>query len=245
MAIKYLSMHNYSDICEYVSQVIENQLFMKPNSNIAINATDDFRGIYSQIVNDVKKGKYNFNKVNFFLTEEIANVTKNTITSVYSFFDKNLLAPINMPANQIFFPITFAPTKDQQYDPFIFKNKAFDLSIVFLGKNGELGYIDKFKNYNSDYTSSFWLNNELLNNFKIMQRNSQLNSLEIYSIGSGALFNSKKILVIALELDKSNTIFKLMNAKTIDSKFAASMLLPHNDVTLIADAPAGLAIKKN
>ncbi|UUD35747.1 glucosamine-6-phosphate deaminase [Mycoplasmopsis caviae] len=245
MAIKYLHKNNYSDVCEYVSRIIEEQLLIKPNSNIAMNANDDLIGIYGQIVNDIKKGKYNFNKVNFFLTEELANVTRNNANSVFSYMDKNIFTPINMPLEQVFYPQTFAPKRDEEYDPVIFKKNSLDLAIIFLGKGGELGYIEQFKNFKSDYTSKFWLRENSLASFKIMQKNKNLNSLELYSIGSGALFNTKKIIVIALGLGRSSVVYKIMNAKIMDNKFAATLLMEHPDVTLVTDITAGALLPKS
>jgi len=123
----------------------------------------------------------------------------------------------------------------EKYNEIIAKN-PIDIQILGIGQNGHIGFNEPGTNFDVE-TQVVDLTESTINANKKYFDNIEEVPSQALSMGIGSIMKSKKIVLIAYGLEKSDAI-KNMIEGSVTKDVPASVLQKHNDVTVIIDKDA-------
>jgi len=181
-----------------------------------------------------------------FALDEYYGLPANSPQSHRDWLQTQLLAHVNIPADQVFFLDGQLHASDvelhcRRYDEAIQHAGGLDLVILGIGMNGHIGFNEPFSVRRSRTrlcTLDPITRRGVASDF-FGEENVPTQAL---TVGMGGILSARRILLLAIGEHKANIVVETLE-KPVNDRVPASYLQEHGDVRVLLDAPASSLLK--
>ena len=238
--MKLIIKKDYDELSKIAAEIILAEINKKPDMVLGLATGSTPIGTYKKLIDYYNEGKVDFSKVTTFNLDEYYGLLPQNSQSYHYFMHKNLFSHINIKPENIHIPNGQAKDADEyvkEYDKTIENAGGIDLQILGIGANGHIAF--------NEPADELFVGTHLtgLTQSTIEANSRFFNSIDevpkkAITMGIGSIIKAKKILLLANGKSKAKIIAQLLNNDTITTRIPASVLLLHNDTTLIIDKEA-------
>lgn len=181
-----------------------------------------------------------------FALDEYFGLPANSPQSHRDWLQTQLLAHVNIPADQVFFLDGQLHPSDvelhcRRYDEAILHAGGLDLVILGIGMNGHIGFNEPFSVRRSRTrlcTLDPITRRGVASDF-FGEENVPTQAL---TVGMGGILAARRILLLAIGEHKANIVVETLE-KPVNDRVPASYLQEHGDVRVLLDVPASSLLK--
>lgn len=181
-----------------------------------------------------------------FALDEYFGLPANSPQSHRDWLQTQLLAHLNIPADQVFFLDGQLHPSDvelhcRRYDEAILHAGGLDLVILGIGMNGHIGFNEPFSVRRSRTrlcTLDPITRRGVASDF-FGEENVPTQAL---TVGMGGILAARRILLLAIGEHKANIVVETLE-KPVNDRVPASYLQEHGDVRVLLDVPASSLLK--
>lgn len=244
--MRIIVCENYESLSKKAAQIIGSQIILKPNSVLGLATGSTPEGMYENLIKMYNDGLLDFSKVKSFNLDEYYQLPFDNDQSYHYFMDDKLFNHININKENVFIPNGMAEDVDQEcvnYDKMLEEAGGIDIQVLGIGNNAHIGFNEPTINFNVG-THVVTLNEST------RQANARFfNSIDdvptkAVTMGTGGIFKSKKILLLASGKNKAQAIYNSVYGK-VTPEVPASILQLHQDVIAILDKEAASLLNEN
>lgn len=192
-----------------------------------------------------EEGLIDFSKTTTFNLDEYYQLPINNDQSYHYFMDENLFNHININRENIHIPNGMADDIDAEcvlYDKMIDDN-GIDIQVLGIGNNAHIGFNEPTINFNKG-THIVTLDESTREaNARFFNSLDEVPTKAI-TMGTGSIFKSKKILLLASGINKAEAIYNTVHGK-VTPEVPSSILQFHKDVIIILDKEAASLLNED
>ncbi|MDF1617383.1 glucosamine-6-phosphate deaminase [Petrocella sp. FN5] len=241
-----LMTENYEEMSKKAALLVAAQVTLRPDSVLGLATGSTPEGMYKELVAMYEQGEIDFSEVKTFNLDEYYPIEENNPQSYAYYMKKNLFDHININPQEVHIPNGTARDVEascEVYDKIIEAAGGIDLQVLGIGNNGHIGFNEPDIHFEAG-THLVELDDETIEaNARFFTRIEDVPRRAI-SMGIRTIMHSKKIILLASGASKGKVI-KAMLFGEVTPNLPASILLLHNDVTLILDKEAAAYIIKH
>ncbi len=243
--MRIIVCENYEEVSKKAAQMILSQVTLKPNSVLGLATGSTPIGMYENLVKLNKHGDIDFSEVKTFNLDEYYNLPITSNQSYHYFMHQHLFNHINIKPENIHIPNGMTKNVDaecERYDELIKESGGIDIQVLGIGNNAHIGFNEPTVNFEKGThlvkleDSTIEANSRFFDNIDEVPKNA-------ITMGVGAIFKSRKIMLIATGENKAEAIYNTVYGKVVP-EVPASILQFHSDIVLILDKSAAKLLKK-
>lgn len=227
----YKSIDLASSAC---SNSILKTVKAKPDAQICYATGNSVVRLYELLVKEAKKQQISFADTSAFQLDEYYVKLKNNKlymrNIVFSLWDELHVNYKNQYVHKI--------TGDEEADINFYRNRItsdFDLMILGVGLNGHLAYNEPGSRQDVDFQVVNLEDQSIQNTLGYGITNDEHLPTRGITIGLQTIYNSKKIVLIALGEEKKKVLEKFNVCKEFDPGFPISILHDHQNLEIYTD----------
>lgn len=229
---------NYDELSEVGADIVveEMQRLEKPVICFATGSTPI--GVYQNLISAYKEGIISFKDVISYNLDEYVGLDQSHDQSYYYFMQDNLFSKVNILKENIHFASGQADTMDEnikKYQDELAENEI-DLLILGIGSNGHIAFNEPGTSFSSKTHVVKLDEKTRLDNCRFFNSIDEVPEYAI-TMGISEIMSAKKIIMLAEGEKKAPAIKELLEGYKTE-EFPASIVLDHDDVTLIVDTKA-------
>lgn len=236
---------NYDLLSKKAAQIVGSQMILNPKSILGLATGSTPIGMYKNLIKMYEEGLIDFSKTTTFNLDEYYQLPINNDQSYHYFMDENLFNHININRENIHIPNGMADDIDAEcvlYDKMIDDN-GIDIQILGIGNNAHIGFNEPTINFNKG-THIVTLDESTREaNARFFNSIDEVPTKAI-TMGTGSIFKSKKILLLASGINKAEAIYNTVHGK-VTPEVPSSILQFHKDVIIILDKEAASLLNEN
>lgn len=236
---------NYDLLSKKAAQIVGSQMILNPKSILGLATGSTPIGMYKNLIKMYEEGLIDFSKTTTFNLDEYYQLPINNDQSYHYFMDENLFNHININRENIHIPNGMADDIDAEcvlYDKMIDDN-GIDIQILGIGNNAHIGFNEPTINFNKG-THIVTLDESTREaNARFFNSLDEVPTKAI-TMGTGSIFKSKKILLLASGINKAEAIYNTVHGK-VTPEVPSSILQFHKDVIIILDKEAASLLNEN
>ena len=236
---------NYDLLSKKAAQIVGSQMILDPKSVLGLATGSTPIGMYKNLIKMYEEGLIDFSKTTTFNLDEYYQLPINNDQSYHYFMDENLFNHININRENIHIPNGMADDIDAEcvlYDKMIDDN-GIDIQILGIGNNAHIGFNEPTINFNKG-THIVTLDESTREaNARFFNSIDEVPTKAI-TMGTGSIFKSKKILLLASGANKAEAIYNTVHGK-VTPEVPSSILQFHKDVIIILDKEAASLLNEN
>ncbi|MDY6037904.1 MAG: glucosamine-6-phosphate deaminase [Eubacterium sp.] len=235
---------NYDEMSKEAAKIVVEVVEKKGDAVLGLATGSTPVGTYKEMIKAHEAG-LDFSNVKSFNLDEYVGLDAENDQSYRYFMKKNLFDHVNINIENTHFPDAgIDGTKNpSDYDDAIRDAGGVDLQILGIGQNGHIAFNEPaesivFKTHVTGLTeSTIKANSRFFNSIDEVPKTA-------VTSGLGTIHMARKIIILASGAEKHEAVSKLIEGKEISLSCPATMLLFHNDVTLICDEAAAYGKQK-
>lgn len=236
---------NYDLLSKKAAQIVGSQMILNPKSILGLATGSTPIGMYKNLIKMYEEGLIDFSKTTTFNLDEYYQLPINNDQSYHYFMDENLFNHININRENIHIPNGMADDIDAEcvlYDKMIDDN-GIDIQILGIGNNAHIGFNEPTINFNKG-THIVTLDESTREaNARFFNSLDEVPTKAI-TMGTGSIFKSKKILLLASGANKAEAIYNTVHGK-VTPEVPSSILQFHKDVIIILDKEAASLLNED
>lgn len=236
---------NYDLLSKKAAQIVGSQMILNPKSILGLATGSTPIGMYKNLIKMYEEGLIDFSKTTTFNLDEYYQLPINNDQSYHYFMDENLFNHININRENIHIPNGMADDIDAEcvlYDKMIDDN-GIDIQVLGIGNNAHIGFNEPTINFNKG-THIVTLDESTREaNARFFNSLDEVPTKAI-TMGTGSIFKSKKILLLASGINKAEAIYNTVHGK-VTPEVPSSILQFHKDVIIILDKEAASLLNEN
>jgi len=235
--VKKLVFDTYEEVCFAAADIYSRQLAEKPHSVLGLATGSTPVGLYEELARRYRAGELDFSKARSFNLDEYYPIARDHPQSYYYFMRENLFDKVNLASCSLPNGEADDPAAEcEDYEAQIEAAGGIDLMLLGIGHNGHIGFNEPSESYPlgtyfTDLTAS-----SLSANSRFFGPGEH-QPVKALTMGLGAIFSSKSILMLICGESKAQIAEKLFEGK-VHTNIPACLLLLHPDVTVIMDRAA-------
>ena len=186
-----------------------------------------------------------FSKVVTFNLDEYYGLTPDNPQSYNYFMFENLFNHVNIQKENVHIPDGRASDIEnycKEYDNQIEKYGGIDLQLLGIGVNGHIGFNEPAEELIVGTHLTDLTEDTIKANSRFFDSADQVPTKAI-TMGIGSIMKAKKIMLLASGKGKAEIMAKLLNNNLVTTTNPASLLMLHQDVTIIMDEEAASQLK--
>ena len=237
--MRILVCEDYEEMSKKAAQIILSQITLKPNSVLGLATGSTPIGMYRNLVEMYENGLVDFSDVITFNLDEYYKLPINNNQSYHYFMQENLFSKININSKNIHIPngmVDDIESECSNYEEAIKDAGGIDIQVLGIGRNAHIGF--------NEPTISFEKGTHLVDltpstieaNARFFDCIEEVPKKAI-TMGTGSIFKSRKIMLLAYGEDKAEAIYNTIHGK-ITPEIPASILQFHGDIVIILDKKA-------
>lgn len=243
--MRIIVCENYELLSKKAAQIVASQIILEPKSIIGLATGSTPIGMYKNLIQMYKDGLIDFSKTKTFNLDEYYKLSVDSNQSYHYFMYENLFNHINIKEENIFIPNGMSNDIDIEcilYDKKIDDNGGIDIQVLGIGNNAHIGFNEPTINFNKGThivtldDSTRKANARFFNNLDEVPKKA-------ITMGTGSIFKSKKIMLLASGKNKAKAIYNTVCGK-VTPEVPSSILQFHKDVILILDKDAASLLNK-
>lgn len=236
---------NYDLLSKKAAQIVGSQMILNPKSILGLATGSTPIGMYKNLIKMYEEGLIDFSKTTTFNLDEYYQLPINNDQSYHYFMDENLFNHININRENIHIPNGMADDIDAEcvlYDKMIDDN-GIDIQVLGIGNNAHIGFNEPTINFNKG-THIVTLDESTREaNARFFNSLDEVPTKAI-TMGTGSIFKSKKILLLASGANKAEAIYNTVHGK-VTPEVPSSILQFHKDVIIILDKEAASLLNED
>lgn len=236
---------NYDLLSKKAAQIVGSQMILDPKSVLGLATGSTPIGMYKNLIKMYEEGLIDFSKTTTFNLDEYYQLPINNDQSYHYFMDENLFNHININRENIHIPNGMADDIDAEcvlYDKMIDDN-GIDIQVLGIGNNAHIGFNEPTINFNKG-THMVTLDESTREaNARFFNSIDEVPTKAI-TMGTGSIFKSKKILLLASGINKAEAIYNTVHGK-VTPEVPSSILQFHKDVIIILDKEAASLLNED
>ena len=225
---------NYDEMSLRAAQMVAAQVKEKPESVLGLATGSTPEGLYAHLVDMHKKGELSFGRVITVNLDEYYPITPENDQSYRYFMNYHLFdrvdinkANTNVPDGTVADPVA----EGKRYEQLVSDLGGIDLQVLGIGRNGHIGFNEPNEQLVLDTHVTDLTQSTIEANARFFASASDV-PRQALTMGIGTIFKAKKIVVMASGASKKDAV-KAMLERIVNTKFPATLLNLHPDVTLI------------
>ncbi len=230
---------NYEQMSTEAARLVESQIILKPDCVLGLATGSTPVGMYKKLVERFEEGALDFSEVKTFNLDEYYPLSAENDQSYHYFMNENLFKYINVKKENIHIPSGEAADIDAEcteYENKIKNAGGVDLQILGIGQNGHIGFNEPDDNLNAKTHVTDLTESTIKANSRFFDSIDDVPTKAI-TMGIATILKSKKIILMACGVEKSDVIAELLT-DDISTNNPATMLKTHPDVVIICDKDA-------
>lgn len=238
--MKVIICEDYDELSREAFKIIKDALDKKPNLVLGLATGSSPIGLYKEMIKDHEVNKTSYKDVVSYNLDEYVGIDENHSQSYRTFMNENLFNGIDIDINN-----THVPKGDTLEDALAYEKSLpqIDIQVLGIGKNGHIGF-------NEPNTPADSLTHIVDLTMNTREANARFFDDDVTKVpkaaitmGIGTIMRSKKIILVANGLGKSEAVKAMIEGKVTPS-VPASILQKHDDVTIILDKDAASLLEK-
>jgi glucosamine-6-phosphate deaminase len=237
---------DYSALSKKAAQIFANGIRQKPDMVIGLATGGTPIGTYKELIRMHRDEGLDFSKVVSFNLDEYYGLTPDNPQSYNYYMYDNFFNHINIQKENVHIPDGQASdikTYCKEYDNKIEKSGGIDLQLLGIGVNGHIGFNEPAGELVVETHITDLTEDTIKANSRFFDSADQVPTKAI-TMGIGSIMKAKKIVLLASGKGKAEIMAKLLNNNLVTTKNPASLLMLHQDVTIIMDEEAASQLKK-
>lgn len=233
-------LKNEEQIGEFVSDIIEKDIKEKNNRGekyylgLATGSTP--LPVYRELVKRYEEKKIDFFNVSTYNLDEYLGLDKTNDQNYNYYMHENFFNHVNLREDEI--NLLDGKAEDPKKECEKLDNKIFetgiDLQILGIGENGHIAFNEPDEKL-ALYTHIVDLKEDTIKvNSRFFESEEDVPTKAL-TMGMKCIFKAKKVVLIATGKKKARAVKHLLKGDFITTKNPASMMLLHNDFTLVLD----------
>ena len=228
---------NYETLSRVAADIFVEQLRSKQDSVLGLATGSTPLGLYGELVRRYDAGEIDFSKAQSFNLDEYYPINESHAQSYSYFMRMNLFDKVNFARTSIPNGEALDPDAEcARYDAELEAAGGIDLMLLGIGLNGHIGFNEPAVSYKMSTHLTGLTESSIQANSRFFGPDEQQPSRAL-TMGLGAIFASKKILLLASGAGKAQIMRKLFEG-IVHTDTPACLLLLHPDVTVIMDKEA-------
>ena len=230
---------NYDEMSLRAAQVVAAQLKEKPASVLGLATGSTPEGMYAHLVEMYKKGEISFRDVTTANLDEYYPIDPANDQSYRYFMNYHLFDRVDINKDNTNVPDGTAPDpveEGKRYEQLVSDLGGVDLQVLGIGRNGHIGFNEPAEELALDTHVTDLTEDTIEANARFFASVGDV-PRQALTMGIGTIFKAKKILIMASGASKKDAV-KVMLEGGVSTKFPATLLNLHPDVTLICTADA-------
>lgn len=244
--MRIIVCENYELLSKKAAQIVGSQMILEPKSVLGLATGSTPVGMYKNLIKMYEEGLIDFSKIKTFNLDEYYKLPINNNQSYHYFMDENLFNHINIDKNNIHIPNGMADDIESEcilYDKMIDENGGIDIQILGIGNNAHIGFNEPTINFNKG-THVVTLDDSTREaNARFFNSLDEVPTKAI-TMGTGSIFKSRKILLLASGKSKAEAIYNTVHGK-VTPEVPSSILQFHKDVIIILDKDAAMLLNED
>ena len=235
--MKKIVLDSYEDASRAAADIYTQQLKKKPDSILGLATGSTPVGLYAELARRYQSGEIDFSKARSFNLDEYYPIKKSHPQSYDYFMHKELFDKVNLAKYSL--PNGEADDPEAEclrYDAEIEAAGGIDLMLLGIGLNGHVGFNEPAVTYSLGTFLVDLTESSLTANSRFFGPDERQPTRAL-TMGIGAIFRSKSILLMICGANKAEIAKKLFEGK-LHTDVPACLLLLHPDVTVILDKAA-------
>ena len=230
---------NYDEMSLRAAQVVAAQLKEKPASVLGLATGSTPEGMYAHLVEMYKKGEISFRDVTTANLDEYYPIDPANDQSYRYFMNFHLFDRVDINKDNTNVPDGTAAdpvAEGKRYEQLVDNLGGVDLQVLGIGRNGHIGFNEPAEELALDTHVTDLTEDTIEANARFFASVGDV-PRQALTMGIGTIFKAKKILIMASGASKKDAV-KVMLEGGVSTKFPATLLNLHPDVTLICTADA-------
>ncbi|TGA99754.1 glucosamine-6-phosphate deaminase [Sporolactobacillus shoreae] len=222
------------------AEMISTLVREKPDAVLGLATGGTPEETYRRLADDYRNNHTTYQKIRTVNLDEYVGLSKEDPNSYHKYMENHFYKFVDIPADQHFLPDGNAVSLDQEcgdYDRMIERLGGVDLQLLGIGRNGHIGFNEPGTSLNIGTHVVTLTDSTRLANARFFGSMDAV-PVQAVTMGIGTIMKSKSILLLVSGKSKAEAMNRLLESKTPDPDFPASVLVSHPDVTVIADAEA-------
>lgn len=233
--MKFIVCENYEEMSKTAAEYLFAQIKLKPDSNLGLATGSTPIGMYKHLI---EMGP-DFSNVTTFNLDEYYPIKRDNDQSYHYFMTDNLYSKVNLKAENIHIPNGETETPEEEceaYDKTIDEHGGIDIQVLGIGQNGHIGFNEPGKSMYAFTHITDLTENTIQANSRFFESEDDVPKKAL-TMGVATIMKAKKIILLASGKEKIKAI-EALKGNMIDPEIPATILLAHNDVTVILDKAA-------
>lgn len=238
--MKLIVEKNYDEMSKRAAELILEEINKNRELRLGLATGSTPIGTYRELIEAYNNNKVDFSKVMSFNLDEYIGLSPDNESSYRYFMDDNLFKHINIKRENTHVPDGRAEDLDaycREYDKLIEDNGGIDIQILGIGSNGHIAFNEPNEVLPLATNIVDLKESTIKDNARFFNSIDEVPKKAI-TMGIGSIFKAKKIILLASGESKKDIVEQLLNNKELTTRLPASMLLLHQDVTVIVDEKA-------
>lgn len=230
---------NYDEMSLRAAQMVAAQVKEKPASVLGLATGSTPEGLYAHLVNMHKKGELSFESITTVNLDEYYPITPENNRSYRYFMNLHLFDRVDINKQNTNVPdgtATDPVAEGKRYEQLVSKLGGIDLQVLGIGRNGHIGFNEPGEELVLDTHVTDLAENTIAANARFFASANDV-PRQALTMGIGTIFKARKIIIMASGASKKDAV-KAMLERVVNTKFPATLLNLHPDVTLICTADA-------
>ena len=237
--MRIIQKNSYEEISKLAAETVAQKIRKKSNlvSGLATGGTP--LGLYKELISMHKNEGLDFSKVTTFNLDEYIGLPQTHNQSYHYFMHENFFKHININQKSINIPDGMAENHKiacNQYEDKIRHAGGLDLQILGIGSNGHIAFNEPGSSLSSRTRVKPLSKKTIQDNSRFFNSIDEVPTQAI-TMGIGTIMSSRKVLLIANGLNKSEVVKRFIEGP-ISAMCPASILQMHRKVTVLLDRDA-------
>ncbi len=237
--MKVVLVKDYEEMSQTAAEMIASIVKNKPDSVLSFATGSTPIGTYEKLVNFHKLG-LDFSRVKAFHLDEYIGLTPDDPMSYAYYLEEHVFSKLNIPRENIHLHNAEhgdIETHAHDYDVAIEEAGGIDMQILGIGENGHIAFVEPDDQLPLETGRVRLTESTIEVNSRFFDDSTKV-PREAISLGLRSICRAKKIILVINGKQKHDCVHKLLHSPYLDTSFPASVLLLHNDCTLIVDEEA-------
>lgn len=196
--------------------------------------------VYEELVRRYNNGDVDFFNTVTFNLDEYINLPQEDKNSYHTFMNENFIEHININKNNVHIPDGNAEDLEEEvknYERILQDSGYQDLQILGIGHNGHIGFNEPGEFLLADTGITHLTNETIKANSRFFENINDVPK-DAITMGMRTILNADKIVLMITGESKKEIAAKMLKQEGITSKYPATLLYLHPDLTLVLDEEA-------
>lgn len=240
--MKVVMVDTYDEMSEVSASIIIEELQANPKLVLGLATGSTPLGTYKNLIEAYNNGIVSFKDVITYNLDEYIGLEPTHEQSYRYFMQDNLFKDIDVNQENIHFASGLGDMDEnvKKYDADLAKNKI-DVQVLGIGSNGHIAFNEPGTSFDST-THVIELSEQTKEDNKRFFNDDEVVPSHAITMGIKDIMSAKKIILIINGKNKAETVKELLEGYRTED-FPASILMDHDDVTLIIDKEAASLVK--